>query len=97
MWESIYKDLHAYFKKMKSPASVAPPTKPLPSERINSSSETGGESALAATKQQPEEQPSEKTKPAEKDPWPEWVHSYLEYRFNLYDRTGKNLKKVLTI
>ncbi|XP_037088552.1 uncharacterized protein LOC119109107 [Pollicipes pollicipes] len=84
MWENIYKGLRDYFKRKKP--SPAPATLPLKSPSSKSNTETDPEVASSCSEPSADKQQSKDI--AEKNPWPEWVHAYLEYRFNLYDRTG---------
>ena len=87
MWENIYRGLRDYFKRKKQhPAlSTEPMRSPSSSSSLKIDSEVTPPNSSAAS---PEPREGE---PTDRDPWPEWVHSYLQYRFNLYDRTGEYL------
>ncbi|XP_043190032.1 calexcitin-2-like isoform X2 [Amphibalanus amphitrite] len=80
MWENIYKGLRAYFKRKKQHPALL--SAPLKSSSSNSSLTADPEVAAPADSPEPDKEQTEK------NPWPEWIHAYLQYRFNLYDRTG---------
>ena len=86
MWENIYKGLRDYFKRKKQHPAI--PAAPGSRSASSSSLKTDSEVAPQDGPTDSAERPSG-AEPAEKNPWPDWVHAYLQYRFNLYDRTGK--------
>ena len=81
MWEHIYKGLRVYFKRKKEHPGIC--STPLKTSSSSSSLTADQEATSPVDSSVPEKGSSEK------NPWPEWIHAYLQYRFDLYDRTGE--------